>query len=269
MSLKYKITIISLFFSLLIFFNNTYATSQNDEYTSPFYICPMHHHIHSNHASHCPICGMALILDKKNGKTILSVKLSNPIKEAINVLSENVRTLDIQKEIYTGIRLDHIEKPVTKLDIELLQPNLKWIHAGNLVEAEANDSLWGEHTWLGRVTSIEQTANPQTHRYTAHIELKTPYSILKPNMYITLTFYGENQHALVITFKSVIFDQDGKTRVIKVIGKNQYQTIPIKIGIRQDHLVQVLEGLEEHDKVVTSGQFFIDTEKQLKATGDL
>ncbi len=256
------INIIKITFLLIIFINSN-ITADNNKHSSAIYICPMHNHIQKDHSGHCPICGMELVLDKDATEKLSSIKLSKEIKETINVLTENVRELEIQKEIYSGIRLSHVEQPTTLLDIELTKPSLKWLKQGGLVEVEAKDHLWGIHTWQGEILNIADTPNPKTHAYTTRIKLQTPYNILKPNMHITLSFYGDSTSALVIPFKAVLFDTEGNRHAVKVVGKNQYQIIDIETGIRQDHLIQVTQGLDKGDKIVTSGQFLLNAEKQL------
>jgi len=240
------------------------------------FVCPMHHHIQRDHAGKCPICGMALVLNKTATEKYSVITLSNTIKETINVLTENVRHVSLQKEIYAGAKLEPVGSPIntskntnnnannTEISIGLLKPNLKWLKQGSLVEAEAKDFLWGEHTWTGEIISISKQPDSKTHLYTTHINLHTPYGILKPNMYLTLTLYSDAKSALVIPFKSVLFHADGSTYVVRVVGKNQYRISPVAIGIRQDHLVEIIDGLNKHDKVVTDGQFLIRAEKQLR-----
>lgn len=249
---------------IIILFISPVFSADFKKQSSQIFICPMHNHIQQDHSSSCPICGMDLVLNKEASEKISAITLSNTIKETINVLTENVRWVDVKKEVYTGTILRHVEQPTSQITIELLKPSLKWLKQGSLVEVEAKDDVWGDRTWVGEVVSIAKSANPQTHGYPTSIKLKTPYGILKPNWYITLTFYGESTPALVIPFKSILFDSNGDTHVVKVVGKNQYQTIAIKVGIRQDYLIQIIEGLEKKDKVVTDGQFLINAEKQLR-----
>ena len=260
MTLKKAIKNINIIIVLFII-SPVFSADSNKQHSQVF-ICPMHHHIQKYHSDSCPICGMALVLNKEASEKISAIKLSKTIKETINVLTENVRRLDIRKEIYTGTILKQVEQPTTQITIELLKPSLKWLKQGGLVEVEAKDNVWGDRTWVGEITNIADTASPQTHGYPISIKLKTPYGILKPDWYITLTFYGDTTPALIIPFKSILFDSDGNTHVIKVVGKNQYQTVPVKIGVRQDYLIQIIEGLEEKDKVLTDGQFLINAEKK-------
>lgn len=248
---------------LLLLVNTSHAVEIKTN-KHQIFVCPMHNHIQKHQAGKCPICGMDLVLDKAASERLHSIILSTKIKHALNILTENVRTLEIQRETYAGIKLKQVNTPQTQITVELLKPNLKWLKQGSLVEAEAKEYIRGEHTWTGEISHITDQPDDTTHRYPTTINLRTPYDILKPNMYLTLTLYSDMQKSQVIPFKAVLFDSDKSTHVVKVVGKNEYQVVPITLGIRQDHLVEVINGLEEHDKVVTDGQFLIRAEKQLR-----
>lgn len=258
---------IQLFIFLLSTINISYAVDIKKQHLKMF-VCPMHHHIQRGHAGKCPICGMDLVLNKTATEKYSAITLSNTIKETINVLTENVRQVSLQKEIYAGAKLEQVGSSTntnnTEITIGLLKPNLKWLKKGSLVEAEAKDFVWGRHTWTGEIISIAEQPDSKTHLYTTRINLHTPYGILKTDMYLTLTLYSDAKSALVIPFKSVLFHADGSTYVVSVVDKNQYQTTPVAIGIRQDHLVEIIDGLNKHDKVVTDGQFLIRAEEQLR-----
>ena len=64
---------------------------------------------------------------------------------------------------------------------------------------------------------------------------------------------------------SAIID-DGERRVVLIaLGEGRFKPQPVKLGERGRELVEVLEGVEEGDRVVVSANFLIDSESQLKA----
>ena len=51
---------------------------------------------------------------------------------------------------------------------------------------------------------------------------------------------------------------------ILALGNGRFQPREIRTGVTAEGMVQVLSGLEEGDRIVTSAQFLIDSEVQLK-----
>ena len=48
-------------------------------------------------------------------------------------------------------------------------------------------------------------------------------------------------------------------------GEGRFEPRPVKLGVRGDGFVEITEGLTAGDKVVTSANFLIDAESNLKA----
>jgi hypothetical protein len=222
------------------------------------------------HSAHCPICGMDLVAKENRSENNHSIQLSTQIDNTLNILTENVRNINFQEEFHTGHRLKKVQAAETEFTIKLLLPQKQKLKVGDNIEAYVSEYIWGKRTWHGEIVKIFKNneiiglGGRNADYYYATIRLKTPYNILKPNMYISITLYAENKPALVIPFKSVLFHSDNSYSVIKKIADNNYQRIAIKMGRRQDHLVEVLSGLEVQDQVVTEGQFLLYAEQRLK-----
>ena len=55
-------------------------------------------------------------------------------------------------------------------------------------------------------------------------------------------------------------------RVVKALGEGIFLSVPVKTGAESGDYIEVIDGLEENDKVVTSAQFLIDSESSLTAS---
>jgi len=54
-------------------------------------------------------------------------------------------------------------------------------------------------------------------------------------------------------------------RVVVVRGDNNFQPLPVVAGEESDGMIEIRSGLQVGDKVVSSGQFLIDSESSLRA----
>jgi Cu(I)/Ag(I) efflux system membrane fusion protein len=50
-------------------------------------------------------------------------------------------------------------------------------------------------------------------------------------------------------------------------GKQQFRAVDVEVGAESDSMTEIRSGLAAGTKVVTSGQFLIDSEASLKAGG--
>ena len=155
---------------------------------------------------------------------------------------------------------------------EIFERQAYLVQQGQSVEARLS-SLPGE-TWQGTVNYIYPELDPKSRTLPVRIRLTNDEFRLKPNMLMDLRIStGSNEELLSIPGQSLIKAAQ-HTRVVKALGQGRYKSVPVIAGlegISQDenglieHRIQVLEGLEEGDQVVTSAQFLIDSESNVDA----
>jgi Cu(I)/Ag(I) efflux system membrane fusion protein len=64
---------------------------------------------------------------------------------------------------------------------------------------------------------------------------------------------------------SAVIDTGDRQVVLLVLGEGKYKPQPVKIGLRGREAVEILEGIQAGDEVVTAANFLIDAESNLKA----
>ena len=52
-------------------------------------------------------------------------------------------------------------------------------------------------------------------------------------------------------------------RVVLALGEGRFRSVPVSVGIESGDRVAILEGLSAGDRIVTSGQFLIDSESNI------
>ena len=140
-----------------------------------------------------------------------------------------------------------------------------WLRPGTAVEARV-PSFPGE-VFRGRVSAILPEVNAATRTLRARVELANPLGKLKPGMFATLGFAaGGGGKALLVPSEAVI--RTGERSVVIVAeGEGRFQQREVEIGFESDGKSEIRKGLAEGERVVVSGQFLIDSEASLRATG--
>lgn len=116
----------------------------------------------------------------------------------------------------------------------------------------------------GHVAFIYPTLDPKTRTVKVRFELDNPGEILKPGMYANVELKVPLGTKLVVPRDAIL--ESGERHLLFVHhggGKLEWRTV--KLGARAGDWVEVAEGLTEGDHVVTSANFLIDSESQLKA----
>ena len=98
------------------------------------------------------------------------------------------------------------------------------------------------------------------------IELDNREALLKPSMYarVELASSRGKGRALAVP-DSAVLDTGTRQLVLVQRGEGRYEPRPVKLGMRADGYVEVLEGVKAGENVVVSANFLIDAESNLKA----
>lgn len=120
----------------------------------------------------------------------------------------------------------------------------------------------------GKVDAILPDVNPATRTLKVRIVLPNKQRRLVPGMFANVRFdSGDREDVLQIPSEAVI--RTGQRNVVMVdAGSQGYVSTEIRTGRESGGMTEVLSGLHAGQKVVTSGQFLIDSEASLRGTSD-
>lgn len=145
--------------------------------------------------------------------------------------------------------------PVYELDLPFVQ-------VGQFVNVKT-PSLPGE-TMKARIASISPNLEKMTHTADVRVVLENPQRRIKNNTFAEGTVELDAPEVIAIPRSAVLWP--GKTpRVFVEKAGGSYQQRDVKLGRAGDVLWEVLEGLKEGDRVVTSGNMLMDSQAQLDA----
>lgn len=103
----------------------------------------------------------------------------------------------------------------------------------------------------GEVTNLDSRVDPVTRSIAVRAELPNPNGELKPGMFMTVRLQGEVKPALVVPEGAIVPEQ-GHTYVF-VVENGVAQRRDVKLGKRRPGVVEIVDGLKEHERVVTEG----------------
>jgi Cu(I)/Ag(I) efflux system membrane fusion protein len=119
----------------------------------------------------------------------------------------------------------------------------------------------------GEVTFIYPELKAETRTARVRIEVPNPDSRLKVDMYADVVFAtGTDANAVAAVPTSALIDSGTRQVVLIAKGEGRFEPRPVKLGRRGGGYVEVLEGVDAGEEVVTSATFLIDAESNLKAS---
>lgn len=118
-------------------------------------------------------------------------------------------------------------------------------------------------TLQGIVRSIDTVLDPATRSAKARAVLTDSERLLKPHMFVNASIIVELGNVLAVPEEAVFIT--GLKHIIFVDrGNGIFEPRDVVVGVKADGYYQLKEGVVEGEKVVTSGNFLIDSESRLK-----
>jgi Cu(I)/Ag(I) efflux system membrane fusion protein len=146
---------------------------------------------------------------------------------------------------------------------DIYEHELPFVRVGQ--EAKVSLSYYPGEVFIAKATYLYPYLDEKTRTGKVRFELaNTPDWKLKPAMYATTELAVPLGERLVVPEPAIL---DSGTRQIVFVDKGQGRFAPqeVKLGDRVDHYVEVLGGLMAGERIVTSGNFLIDSESKLQA----
>ncbi len=141
---------------------------------------------------------------------------------------------------------------VIKLDFSIPEIFLGRIKPGYRIEARSD--AWKDRIFAGTISSIGSRVDPVTRAVTVRALIDNEDRLLRPGMLMTVQILTDVRQAMVIPESAFI--QTGEETYVYIAGDDglvHRQTI--RIGARRFGFVEVTEGLQAGDTVITEGAF--------------
>jgi Cu(I)/Ag(I) efflux system membrane fusion protein len=179
----------------------------------------------------------------------------------------------IKREALPG---KYVEPGVTLYEIADL--SMVWI-SGDIYESEMAAAKVGQaatvifaaypgEAFHGKVAYVYPTLNTETRTVRVRLELPNPELKLKPGMYGNVTLQTNAVRTLVVP-KEAALNTGLRQLVFMDRGQGRYEPVPVKLGRRSQDSVEVMEGLKEGDRIVTSANFLLDAESKLASASSM
>lgn len=117
----------------------------------------------------------------------------------------------------------------------------------------------------GAVALIYPHLNAATRTARIRIEVPNPDEVLRPEMYVDAEIDTGTPGPVLAVPESAVLDSGSRQAVLVDKGEGRFEPRDVKLGRRGGGLIEVTQGLSEGESVVTSANFLIDAESNLKA----
>jgi len=150
------------------------------------------------------------------------------------------------------------------IQVEIFEREAEWVQVGK--PAEITLSYLPGRKWEGKVEYVYPSLDPRTRTLRARLKFDNPDESLKPNMFANVTIFGGATQEMVSIPTEALIRTGDSERVIISLGEGRFAPRNVVSGIESGDRIQIIEGLNDSEYVVTSSQFLLDSEASIKAS---
>jgi RND family efflux transporter MFP subunit len=194
----------------------------------------------------------------RTGETIKNLTLDSPISGF--VMERNAypkQRVTLETVLYTVADLSTVWAIADVFEYEAAGVRLNQPASLTLASAPGR-------VFRGRVSYILPQVDPTTRTLKVRLQFDNPGLALKPDMYGEVEIATGGARKLVVPETAVLNSGDRQV-VFLDRGEGKFEPRAVTIGAQCGGVIEILSGLREGDRIVTSGNFLIDSESQLKA----
>ncbi len=196
---------------------------------------------------------------RKSGKVEKTLTIHSP---ATGIVTEKMALEGMYVKpgmrLYTIADLSHVW-----VYVDVYEYQLPWVSVGQ--PAIMTLPYVPGKEFAGKVVYVYPYLEKQTRVIKVRLEFTNATGELKPGMYANIRLESELQRDALLVPREAYIDSGTRQVLFVDIGNGKFDPRDIQVGVEaEDGMVEVLDGLDEGEVVVTSGQFMLDAESKLK-----
>jgi membrane fusion protein (multidrug efflux system) len=141
-----------------------------------------------------------------------------------------------------------------KLDFRVPETYLARLASGQTLAVRVD--AWPDQSFEGAIYAIEPGVDEETRTVLLRARLPNKGNKLRPGLFARVSLVLERRDNALVAPEQAIVPVGQQTFVYRVIDSKAVMT-PVKLGLRRPGQVEILEGLNAGDVVVTDGQLKI------------
>ncbi len=145
---------------------------------------------------------------------------------------------------------------------DLYEYEMAWVHKGDV--ATLSIASLPDKAFSGKITYIYPYLDAKTRTNKVRIEFDNREGLLKPDMFGDVSIASSRSQPGIFVPREAVLITGKRTHLFVQTGEGTYAPRIVKTGISADGLIEILDGVKAGEKVVSSGQFLIDSESSIR-----
>jgi len=187
-----------------------------------------------------------LLTMQQNENDQANAQIKSPINGIISAKNVSLgETVSSSTAVFTIVNIDKVQ-----VNASLMEDEVNYVKVGQKVDLVV--PAISDQTYKGTVSKISPYANDKDKTYPLWVEVENQKRVLKPGMFAELKLNYNRLENVITVPKDVIVDK-GDKKIVYVVNVDKAVERPVKIGVVLNGMVEITEGLNSGDILITSG----------------
>ncbi len=156
-----------------------------------------------------------------------------------------------------------VDQSVLWIDAQIYESQIPYIKIGQKARASVRGRP--EAAFEGEVVFLSPQISAMTRTAVARLAFPNPELVLKPGMFATMDLTVEVSPRAIMVPREAVIDTGVRQIAFVALDGGHFEPRLVRMGLETgDGRAQILAGLAPGERVVTSGQFLLDSESRLR-----
>ena len=184
-----------------------------------------------------------------------------PLSGFLTELADTTETTLVEQNTVIGKVVDYGQVLV---DLKIPNSQMAAIDLGQ--EVRVTNYAFRDRIFTGGIAVLDPTLDPITRTFRIEVAVDNPDLALRPGMFIKADVVVEQRMDIITIPRELVLTRQNR-KVVFIEEEGRAQQRYIETGLEDDTHVEVLEGLSEGERVITSNYETLRSRTQVRVTG--
>ena len=193
---------------------------------------------------------------------IAKMRLQAPIAGVITELSDATEGTRIAQGTVLGKIMDY-----SQVLVDLKIPNSQIQAVGRDRDVRVTNYAYGDRVFNGHITVVDPALDPTTRTFRVVAAVDNPDLLLRPGMFVKAEIVTEASEDVVLVKRQFILMRQNQ-KVVFVEEGARARMRPVEIGLEDREYVEILGGLDEGERLITSNYETLRSRTRVRVIGE-
>jgi RND family efflux transporter MFP subunit len=177
--------------------------------------------------------------------TVIYAPISGYVSERVADVGEFISPNTPNSKVATIVRTS-----VLRMKIDVPEQNVGLVKIGQGISLQT--SAYPDRNFSGTVVRVSPSLNVTSRTLTVEAEVQNSEGLLKPGQFATVRI-AQSEAKPTVMIPTAAVKTEGETNKVFVVKDGRAQERIVKLGVLENDLIEVQNGVQENEQVVVSG----------------